>query len=67
MENAEGEQEFVEADRVIMSTGQISNRKDLAEIIRREMNIQARYIGDAAEVGKILDATQNGFYSAIDL
>ena len=34
---------------------------------RKELNIPASYIGDAAEVGKILDATQNGFYSAEDI
>jgi 2,4-dienoyl-CoA reductase-like NADH-dependent reductase (Old Yellow Enzyme family)/thioredoxin reductase len=64
---ADGEELFVEADQVIMSTGQKSNRNELVESIRKELGIPAKYIGDASAVGKILDATQNGFYSAIDL
>jgi 2,4-dienoyl-CoA reductase-like NADH-dependent reductase (Old Yellow Enzyme family)/thioredoxin reductase len=65
--NTDGDEHFVKADKVIMSTGQRPNRNDMVNTIRKELNIPARYIGDASAVGKIVDATQNGFYSAVDL
>lgn len=66
-EDSEGKKGFVDADMVITSIGQVSNRQDLVEHIIEELGVDARYIGDAKEVGKIVDAVQNGFYAAWDI
>lgn len=61
-ENAEGKQ-FLASDTIIMSIGQKSERNDLVENIKRELNIPARYIGDAQNVGKVLNAVSEGFHA----
>jgi 2,4-dienoyl-CoA reductase-like NADH-dependent reductase (Old Yellow Enzyme family)/thioredoxin reductase len=62
-----GEEGFIDADEIIMSVGQVPVRDEFAELITKELNIPARYIGDAKEVGKIVDAVQFGYYAGMDL
>lgn len=62
-----GVEGFTEADEVIMSIGQTPVRDDLAEAITNELHIPSRYIGDAKEVGKIVDAVQYGYYAGMDV
>jgi pyruvate/2-oxoglutarate dehydrogenase complex dihydrolipoamide dehydrogenase (E3) component len=65
--NEDGSEDFCQADEIIMSIGQKPVRDGFAESIYNELGIPARYIGDAKEVGKIVDAVQYGYYAGLDI
>ena len=64
--SADGKEQFVEADLVVMATGQKSTGAELAEEIVT-YGIPVHVIGDARKVGKIKDAIRDGFRVAYNL
>jgi thioredoxin reductase len=65
--NKEGDNQFMKAEKIIASIGQVPIRDNLAEDIRNELNIQAKYIGDALEVGNIIDAVHMGYKAGMNI
>lgn len=64
--SAEDGEQLFKADCYVSAIGQYSNRGTLAEDLA-EKGIEARYIGDAYQVGKVINAVRAGFYAGKDL
>lgn len=64
--NAEDGEQIMKSDIYVTAIGQSSNRGTLKEELD-DMGIPCRYIGDAYEVGKVLNAIRAGYYAGKDI
>lgn len=59
----EGKQDFIRGRRVVLAIGQSPVGKELNKALE-DKGIPVRVIGDAGNVGKIIDAVSSGFQAA---